>query len=85
MVLANFLLTPEAQLEKRRGEVWGDGTVLDVAKLPAPWPARFDEVANDAAALPSDFLAARARPEVHPLYHARLLEDWRVMIRRGGQ
>jgi putative spermidine/putrescine transport system substrate-binding protein len=84
MVVANFLLTPEAQLEKRRGEVWGDGTVLDLARLPAPWPARFDEVANDAAALPSEFLAARARPEVHPLYHARLLEDWRVMIRRGA-
>jgi putative spermidine/putrescine transport system substrate-binding protein len=84
MVLANFLISPEAQLEKQRGDVWGDSTVLDVGRLPAPWPSRFDEVAKDAAALPRDQLASRARPEVHPLYHARLLEDWRQMIRRGA-
>jgi ABC-type uncharacterized transport system YnjBCD substrate-binding protein len=83
MVLADFLLSPEAQLEKQRGDVWGDSTVLDVGALPPPWPARFAEVASDAAALPRELLAARARPEVHPLYHARLLEDWRAMIRRG--
>jgi putative spermidine/putrescine transport system substrate-binding protein len=82
MVLANFLLSPEAQLEKQRGDVWGDGTVLDVARLPPPWPSRFDAVAADAAALPRDELAARARPEVHPRYHARLLDDWRQSIRR---
>ena len=83
MVLANFLISPEAQLEKQRGDVWGDGTVLDVGRLPAPWPSRFDAVAKDAAALPRDLLTSRARPEVHPLYHARLLDDWRGTIRRG--
>jgi putative spermidine/putrescine transport system substrate-binding protein len=82
MVLANFLLSPDAQLEKQRGDVWGDGTVLDVARLSSPWPARFDEVAQDAAGLPRELLAARARPEVHPLYHSRLLEDWRQTVRR---
>jgi putative spermidine/putrescine transport system substrate-binding protein len=84
MVLANFLLSPEAQLEKQRGDVWGDGTVLDVAKLAAPWPSRFAEVTADAASLPRELLAARARPEVHPLYHSRLLEDWRGTIRRAA-
>ena len=28
MVVANFLLSPEAQAEKSRPEIWGDGTVL---------------------------------------------------------
>jgi len=83
MVLTDFLLSPEAQLEKLRGAVWGDGTVLKVAGLPAPWPSRFEAVSVDAAALPPDALAQRARPEVHPLYHARLLEDWRQAVRRG--
>lgn len=83
MVLANFLLSPEAQLEKQRGDVWGDSTVLDVASLPTPWPSRFEAVARDAAALPRELLASRARPEVHPLYHARLLQDWRQTMRRG--
>ncbi|MGD9902778.1 MAG: ABC transporter substrate-binding protein [Vicinamibacterales bacterium] len=83
LVIANALLSPEAQLEKQRGDVWGDGTVLDVPRLPAPWPERFAAVARDAAALPYDELASKARPEVHPLYHARLLDDWRQMIRQG--
>jgi putative spermidine/putrescine transport system substrate-binding protein len=83
LVLANFLLSPEAQLEKQRPEIWGDGTVLDVAGLPAPWPDRFEAVARDGAALPRELLASRARPEVHPLYHSRLLEDWRQTLRRG--
>lgn len=83
LVVANFLLSPEAQIEKQRGDVWGDGTVLDVARLPAPWPERFEAVVRDAAALPHDVLAAAARPEVHPLYHARLLDDWRQTIRQA--
>lgn len=83
LVVANALLSPEAQLEKQRGEVWGDGTVLDVPRLPAPWPERFAAVIRDASALPYDELASKARPEVHPLYHARLLDDWRRMVRQG--
>jgi putative thiamine transport system substrate-binding protein len=32
-VVANFLLSPEAQLQKAKLDVWGDPTVLDAAKL----------------------------------------------------
>lgn len=84
LVLANLLLSPEAQLEKQRGDVWGDGTVLDVPRLPAPWPDRFTAATRDAAALPYEELVAKARPEVHPQYHARLLADWRQMIRQAS-
>lgn len=31
----------EAQAEKLRSDVWGDGTVLDTSRLVAPWDARF--------------------------------------------
>ncbi|MFN7984116.1 MAG: ABC transporter substrate-binding protein, partial [Vicinamibacterales bacterium] len=85
MVLANFLLSPEAQLEKQRGDVWGDGTVLKVSALPDPWPARFASVVADAASLPYDVQAAHARPEVDPRYHARLLDDWRQLTRVGAR
>lgn len=34
-VFANFLLSPEAQAHKADVRVWGDGSVLDVGKLPA--------------------------------------------------
>jgi putative spermidine/putrescine transport system substrate-binding protein len=82
MVLADFLLSPEAQLQKLKGDVWGDGTVLAVARLPAPWPEEFARAARDAGALPPEQFAARARPEVSPRYHERLLEDWRTLVRR---
>lgn len=81
MVVANFLLSPEAQLEKQRPTVWADGTVLRVTRLPAEWQARFDSVVNDARLVPAESLRARARPEVSPVYHERLRDDWRRMIR----
>lgn len=38
-VVANFLLSPEAQIRKERLDVWGDPTVLAAAKLPAAFAA----------------------------------------------
>lgn len=38
-VFANFLLSAEAQARKADTSVWGDGTVLDLAKIPAPLQA----------------------------------------------
>ena len=81
MVVANFLLSPEAQLEKQRPTVWADGTVLGIARLPAEWRARFDAVVNDPRLVPADTLQRYARPEVSPRYHERLQDDWRRMIR----
>ena len=81
MVVANFILSPETQLEKQRPTVWADGTVLSLSRLPAEWRARFDAVVNDPRLVPSDSLHAYARPEVSPRYHERLQDDWRRMIR----
>jgi putative spermidine/putrescine transport system substrate-binding protein len=81
MVVADFLLSPEAQLEKQRPDVWADGTVLDITKVPEPWRTRFLELESDARALPADSLSKYAVPEVAPEYHERLLEDWRRRIR----
>ena len=81
MVVANFLLSPGAQLEKQRPTVWADGTVLRMDKLPTDWRVRFDSVVNDPRLVPSDSLRAYARPEVSPRYHERLQDDWRRMIR----
>lgn len=81
MVVANFLLSPAAQLEKQRPTVWADGTVLALGRLPAEWRVRFDSVVNDSRLVPADTLRAYARPEVSPRYHERLQDDWRRMIR----
>ncbi len=81
MVVADFLLSPEAQLEKQKPEVWADGTVLARGRLAAEWRARFDSVARAANAVPADTLARYARPEVAPRYSERLLADWRARVR----
>jgi putative spermidine/putrescine transport system substrate-binding protein len=81
MVVANFLLTPEAQLEKQRPAVWADGTVLGLDRLSTLWRARFDSVVSDPRLVPADTLRAYAQPEVSPRYHERLQADWRRLIR----
>jgi putative spermidine/putrescine transport system substrate-binding protein len=84
MVVANFLLSPEAQLEKLKPDVWADGTVLADQRLPADWAGRFGALRASTPSLPPDSLAKYARPEVAPEYHERLAADWRDRIRAGG-
>lgn len=81
MVVANFLLSPAAQLEKLRPDVWADGTVLRVDGLPPEWRERFASLERDPRALPLDSLRRYEVPEVAPEYHERLAEEWRSRIR----
>lgn len=83
MVVANLLLSPEAQLEKLRPDVWADGTVLGVARLTPAWRARFDTLTSDPRSIPPDTLRRYARPEVAPAYHERLQADWRARVQGG--
>lgn len=85
MVVADFLLRPEAQLQKLRSDVWGDGTVLDLALLPDSLRAGFEQLARDPRALPADSLRRYAQPEVAAEYHERLAADWRARIRRSSR
>lgn len=49
-VFANFLLSPEAQARKADITVWGDGSVLDPAKLPETMRAAMQKTAPGALA-----------------------------------
>jgi putative spermidine/putrescine transport system substrate-binding protein len=82
MVVANFLLSPEAQLRKADPDVWGDSPVLGLNRLSAEWEPRFRALEGAPGAIPRDTLDRYARPEVNPRYHERILEDWRRRIRR---
>lgn len=81
MVVANFLLSPEAQYEKMRPEVWGDGTVLAAAKLPSELRSRFESLAGDPHAVSPAELARNAVPEVAPEYREHLAADWKRLVR----
>lgn len=83
MVVADFLLSPEAQLEKLRPAVWADGTVLAMDRLPPAWRDRFAALEGDPAALPDTLLRRLAVPEVAAEWHDRVVSEWRRRIRGG--
>ncbi|WP_022836916.1 ABC transporter substrate-binding protein [Salisaeta longa] len=80
LVTINFLLSPKAQLQKLKPTVWGDGTVLAIDSLPAPWPARFRAAQQRTHAPPRRALQQRALPELAPEYMIRLYDDFRTEV-----
>jgi putative thiamine transport system substrate-binding protein len=75
MVVADFLLSPEAQARKQDPRVWGDGTVLDLDALAPGDRARFDALSLGVATLPPAALTP-VRPEPHPSWMAALEAEW---------
>lgn len=74
-IVANFLLSPEAQARKQDPNVWGDPTVLDLASLKAEDKARFDTLDLGVATLkPEEF--GQALPEPHASWMERIELDW---------
>jgi putative thiamine transport system substrate-binding protein len=71
LVFANFLLSAEAQAHKADTAVWGDGTVLDKAKLPAALQARLGKTAPGALAEAVPMLA-----EPHASWVEALEAEW---------
>lgn len=80
MVLANFLMSPEAQLSKLKPENWGDMPALEVAKLEAAERKAFEEVDLGEATLDTDALSLAAVPEISPEYLELLEKDWDRII-----
>ncbi len=75
MVVADFLLSPEAQARKQDPKVWGGLTVLAVDKLPAADKARFDALDLGVATLRPEDLGP-VLPEPHPSWMERLEQEW---------
>lgn len=71
-VVANFLLSPAAQARKADIDVWGDPTVLDVARLPAAERARFASAVRPGQLAQS----APALPEPHASWVDALEKEW---------
>ncbi|OZB14353.1 MAG: ABC transporter substrate-binding protein [Marinobacter sp. 34-60-7] len=75
MVVANFLLSPEAQARKQDPRVWGSATVLSLTQLDAADRARFTSWATLPDALPAT-AASRVLAEPHPSWVAALEQAW---------
>jgi len=77
LVAANFLLSPRAQARKQDPAVWGDPTVLDMARLSAADRGLFDALDLGAATLTPAELGA-VLPEPHPSWMVRVEEAWKI-------
>ena len=76
LVVADFLLSPEAQAHKQDPSVWGDPTVLAMDKLDSGDRARFEALKLGVATLPPDQLGP-ALDEPHPSWMDRIETEWK--------
>lgn len=75
MVVANFLLSPEAQARAQDPAVLGYGTVLNMDKLEPSDRAVFDALELGVATLTPAELGT-VLPEPHPSWMTRIADDW---------
>ncbi len=74
-VVANFLLSPEAQLRKAHSDIWGDPTVLAINKLPQHMQQAFADLPMGIATLDEDALGMTL-PEFHPSWVPLIEKQW---------
>ena len=74
-VVADFLLSPEAQLRKANPDIWGDPTVLSMARLSADDAAAFAALPRGIATL-SDAELSASLAEPHPSWVAVIERGW---------
>ena len=75
MVVANFLMSPEAQARAQDPAILGYGTVLDMNAITAEERAVFDALELGVATLtPAELGTVQAEP--HPSWATRLADDW---------
>lgn len=82
LTVANFLLSPEAQARKQDLSLWGDATVLDMARLSPEQREAFARDGRAAESLPPPSLGETLR-EPHPSWIEPLERAWRQ--RYGAQ
>ncbi len=76
LVVANFLLSPEAQYHKNNPKNWGDFTALDLNRLDDAEQNRFQALNLGEATLSLSELAESAVPEIPSGYLELLERDW---------
>lgn len=80
MTVINFMISPQAQLQKMDAKVWGDGTVLNMQALPQSWVQQFRALEERTYAPPRSEIAPHALMELAPEYMIRISKDFRKEI-----
>lgn len=79
LILANFLISPEAQAHAADPAVLGSPTVLDLGRLTPADRARFG-ADRPIPGLLTEAALGRALPEPHPSWMTRVTADWEKLV-----
>ena len=82
-VVANFMLSPEAQIRKADSRVWGDPTVLSMTRLTATDKAAFDALPRGVATL-SEADLGKTLAEPHPSWMGAIEAAWKARYAAGS-
>ena len=83
MVVANFLLSPDAQFEKANPDVWGDLPAIDPTRLDDTWREKFAKQPRGIATLSDEELQAHQLPEPPSTILIRLEKGWEQHVLKG--
>jgi putative spermidine/putrescine transport system substrate-binding protein len=83
MVVANFLISPEAQLQKANIDVWGDMPAIDIRRLDAGWQEKFKRLPQGIATLSDQELQRHQIPEPPSEILIRLEKGWDRHVLKG--
>jgi len=81
-IVANFMLSPEAQIKKADSRIWGDPTVLSIPRLNAADQAGFVALPRGVATL-SDAELGLSLAEPHPSWVPQLEQVWKQRYGSG--
>jgi putative spermidine/putrescine transport system substrate-binding protein len=83
MVVANFLISPQAQLKKADSRVWGDFPAIDIRRLDESWQKKFAALPRGVATLPGSELQSHQLPEPPSQILIRLEKGWDQHVLKG--
>ena len=74
-VVANILLSPDAQYQKALPEVWGEFPVIDITTT-GEWEEQFRSIPTPESVLPADQLSVNSNPELVAEYVTAVEAGW---------
>ena len=80
MVLANFLLSLEAQYSKADVANWGDFPAIEVSRLSQDWQDKFNALPRGVATLPNDILDKNRLPELPATWRLPMEKGWEANV-----
>jgi putative spermidine/putrescine transport system substrate-binding protein len=80
VVLANLLLSPEAQYQKAIGDVWGTPSSLDLSKVTKDWQDKFAALPRNPAVVSAQELAKHSLPELQAKWLTTIETDWKTNV-----